>query len=65
LKVSRLLIGRPRQTSRRITLGLTVASIILLALQSIGQLTLRDGIVIVALLAIFWFYGTYYRRKQI
>lgn len=65
LWVSRVLVGRPKRLSRRLTIGLTVASVILIALQSIGQLTVRDGIVIAALLGIFWFYGSYYRRKQI
>ena len=65
LRLSRIMVGLPKRGIRRLTLGLTLTTVVLLALQSIGQLTVRDGFVILVLLGIFWFYSSYYRRKQI
>lgn len=64
LWVSRNLVSLPKGRIRKPTVVATIVSLVLLALQSIGQLTLRDVLAIAALTAIVWFYASYSRDKR-
>jgi hypothetical protein len=63
-KAAGLLLARPHQRIRRPVLIAASISTVLLALQSIGQLTIRDIVALMALVGLFWLYLSYYRRKQ-
>jgi hypothetical protein len=57
-------VGALRRTRRRLT-GFTTGLLgVLLALQSIGQLTTRDAVVIVPIAIVLYVYFTYARTKM-
>ena len=56
--------GREVVPSRRLPLFLTLFVSILLALQSVGQLTVRDSVALVIVGVIVWFYSTYLRPQR-
>jgi hypothetical protein len=55
------LAGRPTIARNRVSLLGTGVVIVLLALQSIGQLSVRDAAAVVCVGVIFMFYSSYYR----
>jgi hypothetical protein len=59
-----LLLARPLRRVRRPVLLAAAICTLLVALQSIGQLTVRDIVALLALTGLFWLYVSYYRRKQ-
>jgi hypothetical protein len=69
VKVLLYVVGRfvtiKQQVVRRITVILTGSVSILLALQSIGQLTLRDVLTLIPLMVVLYFYLSYTRRSSI
>ena len=65
--LTRLLITQfalSEQNRRKVVLLVSVLCAILLAMQSIGQLTLKDTIAIIPLVAILYFYPSYYCKKR-
>jgi FlaA1/EpsC-like NDP-sugar epimerase len=64
IRAVELLLGRNQRHKRRLAVIGAGISVVLLALQSIGQLTLRDIIAFTALCGLFWLYLSYYKRKQ-
>lgn len=68
VKVLLYVVGRfvtlKTQVARRITVILTGSVSILLALQSIGQLTLRDVLTLIPLMTVLYFYLSYTRRSS-
>lgn len=61
LRTIAVVTGRRGIVRNRLAGLATLIVIILLALQSIGQLSVRDTVAVVCIGAIFWFYSTYYR----
>lgn len=55
------LTGKPSLARNRVVGLATLTVVILLALQSIGQLSVRDAIAVVCVGVIFLFYSSYYR----
>jgi hypothetical protein len=55
------LTGRPGIVRNRLAGLMTLIVIVLLALQSIGQLSVRDTVAVICIGVIFLFYSTYYR----
>jgi hypothetical protein len=56
--------GKKWRHPRRFAVVWTFVCVALLSLQSIGQLSARDGIAAVIIAAIFLAYSTYYRFKR-
>lgn len=66
LRVTRAVFDRPRAHLHRLVVAGTLLGIILVALQSIGQLSLRDVLVALGLAAVGYLYSVYIlpKRKQ-
>jgi hypothetical protein len=59
-----LLLNQPKVHSRRVAGLLTGTVMVLVALQSIGELSVRDGLAIVILAVIISFYSSYYGSRR-
>lgn len=63
-RITQKIFGRPRHSARRVASILTGVVIVLLALQSIGQLSVRDTIAVSLVCCLVYFYLSYYRPSQ-
>jgi hypothetical protein len=64
LKLVALLTGYKWRHSRTFAVSGALIFIVLLSLQSIGQLSVRDAVAVVVVGSIFLVYSSYYRKKR-
>jgi hypothetical protein len=64
LRALKLVFGRPRVHLHRLAVAGTLVGVILVALQSIGQLSLRDVLVALGLAGVGYFYSVYILPKR-
>jgi hypothetical protein len=64
LKLVGKLIGLPLYTQKKLTLIATVCAAVLIGMQSIGQLALRDLLAIIPLVIVLYFYLSYYGNQK-
>lgn len=63
-RIFQKLFGYPKQPPRRLAGILTALIVVLLALQSIGQLSVRDALAVLLLCCLIYFYLSYYRVQR-
>lgn len=64
LAVSERIIPFSAHTKRRIALATTLVSALLIAMQSIGQLTMKDVLAVIPLIIVLSVYFSYMLKKQ-
>jgi Ca2+/Na+ antiporter len=64
LMAVRLVRNQKSQPDRRIVFLVTATCVLLLALQSIGELSVRDGVALAMIAIIVMFYLSFYRPKR-